>query len=81
MNTQSEAALEKKLIKQLTELGHKRIEIPDESALLSNLKSQLEKHNKISLSENEFNKVLLILNRGSIFDRARILREKQEIER
>ena len=47
MNKQSEAALEKKLMKQLTELGHKRIEIPDESALLSNLKSQLEKHNKI----------------------------------
>ena len=81
MNKQSEAALEKKLMKQLTELGHKPIEIPDESALLSNLKSQLEKHNKISLSENEFNKVLLILNRGSIFDRARILREKQEIEK
>ena len=43
---QSEAQLEESLIKRLGGLGYDRVTIPDEEALLSNLKAQLEKFNK-----------------------------------
>ena len=40
------------------------------------LKTQLEKHNKISISESEFKRVLNHLNKGSVFEKAKILRDK-----
>jgi len=45
---QSEQILEENLIKQLNTLGYTYVNIPDESALLSNLKTQLEKFNNIT---------------------------------
>ena len=51
MTTQPEQTLENNLISQLQQLGYKKVLIPDEKALLANLKSQLEKHNKTLLSE------------------------------
>jgi type I restriction enzyme R subunit len=57
-------------------LGYDKVEIRDEKDLLRNLKGQLEKHNKISLSDREFAKVLNHLNRGNVFDRAATLRDK-----
>ncbi len=44
--------------------------------LLVNLKSQLEKHNKITLSDKEFAQVLNQLNKGNVFERAKTLRDK-----
>lgn len=76
MTTQSEQALENKLIQQLVALGFERIQIDTEQHLIANLKRQLEIHNKTSLSENEFKQILNKLNRGSIFERAKILRDK-----
>ncbi len=73
---QSEQTLEQNLIKQLKEIGYTYINIPDESVLLSNLKSQLEKFNKIKLSEKEYSKILNHLNKGNVFDRAKILRDR-----
>ena len=32
--------------------------IPDEDALLANFRTQLEKHNKVSLTDTEFSRVL-----------------------
>jgi type I restriction enzyme, R subunit len=53
MSKQSEAVLEENLIRQLSgELGYEKVIIKDESDLLSNLKSQLEKHNKTTISSN-----------------------------
>jgi len=54
MNIQSEQILENNLVTQLHQLGYEKIVIRDESDLLSNFKSQLEKHNKIKLTEHEF---------------------------
>ena len=76
MPTQSEQALENHLIQQLEILGFDRVRIENETDLIANLKHQLEKHNKIRLSDSEFNQVLNKLNRGNIFERAKILRDK-----
>lgn len=77
MGKQSEQALEEQLIIQLQKLGYKYSTITDEKALLVNLKTQLEKHNHIQFSDSEFEKVLNILNKGSVFEKAKILREKK----
>lgn len=75
--TQSEQILEEQLLAQLQKLGYKYITIPDENALLANLKAQLEKHNRIRFSDGEFEKVMNLLNKGSVFEKAKILREKK----
>lgn len=77
MSKQSEQILEEQLVNQLQKLGYKYITIADEKSLLINLKTQLEKHNHIQFSESEFEKVLNIVNKGSVFEKAKILREKK----
>jgi len=81
MTTQSEQTLENNLIAQLEEMKYERIVISDESELLRNLKLRLEKHNKLTLSDNEFSKILNHLNKGNVFDRAKILRDKMHLTR
>ncbi len=79
MAKQPELILEEQLIAQLQILGYGKVAIKDERALLSNLKNQLEKHNNIVFSDKEFDKVLNILSKGSVFEKAKTLREKQHI--
>ena len=79
MVTQSEYILEQNLVKQLQELGYSFVTIADEQGLINNLKSQIEKHNNIQLSDHEFAKVLNHLNKGNIFDRAKTLRDKFQL--
>lgn len=82
MSTQSEQLLEDNLIKQLTtDLGYTYVAISDEAALLANLKTQLEKHNNVRLTDREFGQVLNHLNKGNIFERAKILRDKMQLTR
>ncbi len=81
MSRQSEQALEEQLLKQLQKIGYASVTIPDEKTLVTNLKTQLEKHNKTEFSHTEFDKVLNILNKGSVFEKAKTLREKQHIIR
>lgn len=81
MSKQSEQILEEQLIAQLQKLGYGYITLNNEAALLGNLKNQLEKHNQISLSDAEFDKVLNLLNKGSIFEKSKTLRQKQHIVR
>jgi type I restriction enzyme R subunit len=76
MTTQPEQILENNLVSQLAQLGYDKVVIKDEVDLLSNLKLQLEKHNNISLSDNDFKQVLNYINKGSIFERAKILRDR-----
>src|SRR5690606_6553451 len=52
--------------------------ITQESDLIHNLKSQLEKHNKTSLSEAEFAQILNQLSKGNVFEKAKILRDKAQ---
>jgi type I restriction enzyme R subunit len=81
MAKQSEQILEDQLVTQLQKLGYQYVAIPDEQTLLLNLKTQLEKHNGIKLSDTEFNKVINILNKGTVFEKSKTLREKQHIIR
>jgi len=81
MSTQPEQVLESNLVKQLSSLGHHPVTIKNENDLLANLKSQLEKHNQISLSDKEFKKILNHINKGNVFEKARILRDKMQFER
>ncbi|MEN9421905.1 MAG: hypothetical protein RLZZ107_1384, partial [Bacteroidota bacterium] len=86
MTTQSEAALEQNLIRQLQGMEYERVLISDEAAMLANLKTQLEKHNKAQLkykklTDKEFERVLNHLNKGNVFDRAKLLRDKMHLQR
>ena len=81
MSRQSEQILEEQLLIQLQKLGYQYISIATEKGLLVNLKSQLEKHNNIIFSSTEFEKVLNILNKGSVFEKGKTLRQKQHIVR
>jgi len=81
MSRQPEQILEEKLVQQLTELGYGLVHIKDEADLILNLKNQLEKHNDIQFSDKEFEKILNILSKGSVFEKAKTLREKQHIIR
>ncbi len=72
---QSEAQLEESLIQRLVGLGYDRVTILNGDDLCANLKTQLEKHNNITLSDQEFSRILNQLDKGSVFDKAKILRE------
>lgn len=79
MTHQSEQILEDNLLKQLQTLSYSVVTIKDEKDLLTNLKTQLEKHNKLKLTDKEFAKVLNHLNKGNVFERAEILRDKMQL--
>jgi type I restriction enzyme, R subunit len=81
MSKQSEQILEEKLVAQLQKLGYQYASISDEASLKANLKKQLEKHNNFILTSGEFERILNILNKGSVFEKSKILREKQRIDR
>ena len=81
MAKQPEQILEEQLVEQLQKLNYSLVHIKDEKELIANLKSQLEKHNNITFSNTEFEKVLNILSKGSVFEKAKTLREKQHIVR
>lgn len=78
---QSEQTLENKLIQQLEGLEYECVDIHDESGLLKNLKIQLEMHNGTFFSDKEFDKILNHLNKGSIFERAKTLRNRMRLSR
>ena len=79
MAKQPEQILEEQLVAQLQKLGYGLVVIKEEKELIANLKTQLEKHNNIRFSKAEFEKVLNILSKGSVFEKAKTLREKQHI--
>ncbi|WP_102310979.1 type I restriction endonuclease subunit R [Vibrio lentus] len=79
--TQSEAQLEESLIQRLTGLGYTRVAINSTDELRANLKHQLEIHNKIELSQGEFNKILNHLDKGNVFQRAKTLRDRYQLTR
>ncbi|HEY9081185.1 type I restriction endonuclease subunit R [Magnetovibrio sp.] len=84
--TQSEAELEKNLVKRLSGLGYDTVTIRDSEELLTNLRTQLSKHNEAALGDNpftdgEFEKVLNHLDKGNVFDRAKTLRDRFALTR
>ena len=88
MTTQSENALEQGLIRTLQENSYEYVEIQEEKNLRSNFKLQLEKHNRKALeelgrtefTEAEFDKIMLHLEGGSRFEKAKKLRDLKDFE-
>ena len=88
MTAQSEAALESGLIETLQQMNYEYIQIKEESNLQSNFKRQLEKHNHKQLAEygrkeftaEEFNKILIYLEGGTRFEKAKKLRDLYPLE-
>jgi len=80
---QPEQVLEDNLVTQLVTLGYKVAQITDEKSLLANLKLQLEKLNglKESLTDNEFKQILNALSKGSVFEKAKTLRDRLQVNR
>lgn len=81
MSTQSEAILEANLITQLAGLGYEKVSVTNEEELIANLKKQLERHNKTTLDDIEFARILNHLNKGNVFEKAKILRDKYALSR
>jgi type I restriction enzyme R subunit len=82
MSPQSEFALEDALIAQLKGMEYSFVAIEDEAAMLANLKRQLGIHNHgISFTHTEFERILNHLNTGSVFERAKILRDRFALKR
>ncbi|MBA6340467.1 type I restriction endonuclease subunit R [Colwellia sp. MB02u-10] len=83
MAVQPEQVLEDNLVTQLVTLGYQVAPITDEKSLLANLKQQLEKLNglKVKLSDNEFKQVLNALSKGSVFEKAKTLRDRLQVNR
>lgn len=76
MNAQPEQLLENNLIDQLVQLGYERIVLKHETDVVANFKKQIEKHNKVTLSDTELNQILLYINKGNTFERAKTLRSR-----
>ena len=77
MTVQSEYQLENELISQLKQLGYASVTLKDERQLLSNLKTQVERANGLApLSETEWKQVISFLNTGTVFERAKNLRDQ-----
>lgn len=77
----TELAMEEKLMQQLEKLEYQRTNIKTEQQLLENLKTQLEIHNKTNFDENEFKDILHYLNGGTIFEKAKKLRDHFPLKR
>lgn len=85
MSYQSEAQLEAQLIEQLQSQNYTRVSLPDYDSLLANFKLQFERFNSgnlggKTLSGKEWERVLNYLNGKSIFESAKILRDKFVLE-
>ena len=81
MTIQSEQVLEEGLIKTLVSMNYEPVQIADEAALEANFRQQLEKHNKTEFTHEEFRKILIHLESGSIFDKAAKLRDRFSLTR
>ena len=88
MPVQSEAALENGLIATLQQMNYEYVQIEEEKNLRTNFKSQLEKHNRKRLeeigrtefTEVEFDKILIYLEGGTRFEKAKKLRDLFPLE-
>ena len=88
MPVQSEAALESGLIATLQKMNYEYVHIEEEKNLSANFKKQLEKHNKKKLeefgrtefTESEFDKILIYLEGGTRFEKAKKLRDLYPLE-
>ncbi|QBP42688.1 type I restriction endonuclease subunit R [Paenisporosarcina antarctica] len=86
MAYQSEQQLENEMIRQLTQLGYEKVSIPSVEHLQQNFRNQINRLNKENLdgtplSDKEFVRLLLKIEGKSVFESAKILRDKETITR
>ena len=87
MSIQSEAALEAGLIATLRKMDYEYVQIAEDENLQANFKRQLEIHNRKRLAEHgrteftdgEFEKILIYLEGGTRFEKAKKLRSVTSI--
>ena len=88
MSVQSEDALEKGLIRTLQDMNYEYVDVKEETNLKANFKRQLEKHNRKELekhgrtefTDEEFNRILIHLEGGTRFEKAKKLRDQFTLE-
>ena len=83
---ESEAKLEERLLNQLNKQGYEIVKINNVHELEKNFRSQINKHNKIELngkelSDKEFEKLLIKVSGKGVFQSAKDLRQKHNIQR
>lgn len=85
MGYQSEAELELQFIDQLNKQGYSTVSIPDYDTLLENFKVQFEAFNADKLdkplTDKEWERILNLMLGKSVFQSAKILRDKFVLER
>lgn len=86
MTYQSEHELEMQFIKQLEAQGYDKVTIADEDSLKANFRKMLfefnkEKLNNIPFTDKEFNRILIHLEGKSIYNSAKLFRDKYVLER
>lgn len=86
MGYQSEAQLEEQLIKKLGTLGYEFVKIKDYDELVANFRKELNLFNKDALenrdmSDTEFNRVMVKLTGKTVYQCAKILRDKIVLDR
>ena len=85
MAYQSEAALEQQFIEQLTKQEYSTVAIPDYDALVENFKVQFEAFNAPKLdtpiTDKEWERIFNLMLGKSVFQSAKILRDKFVLER
>lgn len=86
MAYQSEAQLEEQLVNQLEKQNYTHTVLADYNALINNFRMQFGIFNKDKLagkplSEKEWERILNYINGKSVFESAKILRDKFQIER
>ncbi|MTD31879.1 type I restriction endonuclease subunit R [Planomicrobium sp. YIM 101495] len=84
--TQSEAQLEKEMIAQLEKQGFECVTIPSVAKLQDNFRKEINRLNEENLngrplSDKEFERLLLKIEGKSVFESAKILRDKEIITR
>lgn len=86
MGYQSEAELENQLIKQLKNQGYNYVEIEDYDQLMKNFRLQFfefnkEKLNNQPLSDKEWDRLTNYMLGRTVFESAKVLRDKYVLER
>ena len=83
---ESESKLETRLISQLEKQGYEKVQIDDVESLEKNFRNQVNRHNKIELngrdlSDKEFERLMVKISGKGVFQSAKELRQKQDIQR
>ena len=81
MAYQSEQELENNLVAQLVKGNFEKAVITDVKSLRTNLKKQLSKLNDFDISDNELKQIRNALAKGNVFDKAKTLRDRLQINK